>query len=52
MRMIWWLVVAITLAGNLMDETPRQAPPADNVGIVGIVTAKDGSGEPPRPPKP
>lgn len=49
MRMIWWLVVAFTLAGNLMDVTPRQAPPADTDGIV---TAKDGSGEPPRPPKP
>lgn len=48
MRMILWIVVALTLAGSLMDGGSAPAP-ADNGGVV---TAKDGSGEPPKPPKP
>jgi hypothetical protein len=48
MRMIWWFVVVFTLTGSLMDM-PSQPAPADEAGQV---NAKDGSGEPPRPPKP
>jgi len=49
MRTIWWFVVVLTLAGSILDGQARPA----RVSRGGTdVHTMDGSGEPPRPPKP
>jgi hypothetical protein len=48
MRTIWWFVIAVTLGGGLFERPQR--PSRTSGG--GSVHAMDGSGEPPKPPKP
>lgn len=49
MRTIWWFFVVVTIAGSIFDGQARPNLLDRNDAQV---SAMDGSGEPPRPPKP
>jgi hypothetical protein len=49
MRTIWWFMVAFTIAGSIFEGQARHARLNRSEPQV---SAMDGSGEPPPPPKP